>query len=190
MTTTEARACGCTSRGVVAVDTDRHAAWHALTAQQTGPTSLAGRGMPKVRGARRTVDGEPVRYVPPPPPRTTHAGAALDRARTDTGLDHPRESHAAAAGALSRSGTLRATVLALVAARAGDGATSDEVERHTGRAHQSVSATLYGLEKDGLATRTGPVRRTGNGEDARAYVVTSHGTSELRRLRVPHPGAW
>lgn len=135
----------------------------------------------------RTGRPDPAGHPGPPP---SHTRAALDSPRADVGLQHPPESHAAAAGALGRSRTLRAQVLALVAARREHGATSDEVEQHTGRAHQTVSACLYGLEQDGLAARIGPVRPTRQHTDARAYVVTPHGTAELRRVQQPHPGQW
>lgn len=115
---------------------------------------------------------------------------AVDAPRADVGMDHPRQSHAAAAVALRRSGSLRAEVLALVAVRKDKGATSDEIERHLKRSHQSISATLYGLAKDGLCVQEGPTRLTQYRNEAVAYLVTRFGVSELRRVDQPRPADW
>ena len=141
--------------------------------------------------ADRRLVGDGRRWTPVRP-----VGPRLDRVRVDTGLDAPVESHRAAdahaarQAGLSRNGTDRARTLALVAVRGARGATSDEVERQTNRLHQSVSACLYGLEKDGLVTHDGPVRQTRSGEDARAYLVTAFGLAELRRIEQARPAPW
>lgn len=155
-------------------DPDLHAAWHSTCEAQGVP-----RGRVDLNATRAARGVTRVQY------RTSKP--AVDRPVVRTG--RARESQQAARKALARSGTLRAQALALVAARGPLGATSDELERKMGRAHQSVSATLNTLEGDGLCERVGPVRQTANGAEARAYVVTPYGLAELRRVRQPRPGS-
>lgn len=100
------------------------------------------------------------------------------------GMDHPATSHAAAAKALPKTGSLRRRVLMLVRSRGPHGATADEVQEVLRKEHQSISPILTGLRKDGwialLVLGGAPMtRRTRLGNQAEVYVITPHGASTL-----------
>lgn len=56
-----------------------------------------------------------------------------------------------------------------------DGLTCDEVERALNQAHQTVSARISGLVRDGFIRANGEVRLTRYGRKARVYVTTAAG---------------
>lgn len=87
------------------------------------------------------------------------------------GKDHPDTSHAAAAKALPRSGTLRSAVFGVIAAAGSRGATDDEIEQALGRSHQSVSGARNTLLRDDLIRDSGLRRPTRYHNDAIAWVT-------------------
>jgi hypothetical protein len=100
------------------------------------------------------------------------------------GPDTPATSTAAAALTAPRAGSLRAEIVGLIAG-ARHGLTDDELERITGRTHQSVSASRNGLAADGwvraLTDRGTPVTRTTRtGSDAQAWVLTQEGRASWK----------
>lgn len=108
----------------------------------------------------------------------------VHRAAVSVALEAPVTSLAAAAKAAPRAGTLRAQILALVA-DAPRGLTDDEIERRTGRKHQSVSSTTHHLRKDGylepLAVDGESVTRTtSSGSEAAAWTLTAAAREHLR----------
>lgn len=104
-----------------------------------------------------------------------------------TGLHQQSTSHAAAAKAIARYGTVRHHVLSCIDNRpAGHGATDDELEVITGRSHQSLSACRNSLMNDGLIEPTIDAageqvkRPTRHGNDAIAWRTTPAGQAALR----------
>lgn len=66
--------------------------------------------------------------------------------------------------------TVRSSVLKFVKRRPATGATSDEVEKRLKLPHQTASARLSDLERDGLVYRSHTRRKTRQGGMARAYL--------------------
>ena len=132
--------------------------------------------LPKGNGRHRVPGAE----------RPTPAPMSLDAVPT-VGLHDQSTSHAAAAKAIARYGTVRRDVLSRIARAPADrGATDDELELLTGRTHQSLSACRNNLVRDGLAEPATdaagePVKRpTRQGNDAMAWRITPAGVAALR----------
>jgi len=66
--------------------------------------------------------------------------------------------------------TVRNTVLKYVTRRFATGATSDEIEKRLRLPHQTASARLSDLERDGLIYQSHLRRKTRQGGMARAYL--------------------
>jgi len=66
--------------------------------------------------------------------------------------------------------TVRSQVLGFVARRYRTGATSDEIEKRLRLPHQTASARLSDLERDGLIYQSHLRRKTRQGGMARAYL--------------------
>lgn len=74
---------------------------------------------------------------------------------------------------------LERIVLAAVRATGAKGATCDEVEAETGLSHQTASARVNALKREGrpggaVLFATGRKRRTRSGRQAEVYVVEAH----------------
>lgn len=97
---------------------------------------------------------------------------------TPVGKDHPATSHAAAAKAAPRAGTLKAAVLDLIRRAGPNGHTADEVQTLLRREHQSISPAMNGLAREGyimpVKVLDGAVvtRPTRLGNQAEVYVLT------------------
>ena len=118
-------------------------------------------GMPRPNRCHATSDALPP--VTTPVARVRH--------------DAPATSVRAAAAALPRTGTIRAEIVDLIG-RSPAGLTDDDLERITGRSHQSVSAARNSLVRDGwLTPASGPlgpvVRPTRFGNDATVWVLSA-----------------
>lgn len=96
---------------------------------------------------------------------------AVDRQVAPVGISHPERAHLAAAVARLRSGTRRKEVYDLIRNTGHRGLTDDEMERLTGRAHQSLSATRNTLMNDDLIVDSGQRRQTQYHNPAIVWVV-------------------
>lgn len=128
---------------------------------------------------RYQADGHECAHCPLPASHPVHD---IARPAPDTPVDPVRTGGAGAsypmvAKALPRSGTFKAELLALINTHP-HGLTDDEMERLTGRSHQSVSAARNSLMHDGHikahTTAGQPVRRrTRYANEAQVWVGVS-----------------
>lgn len=93
--------------------------------------------------------------------------------------DAPVESAEAAAAVQPSVSIRRRRVLLHVAAQNMRGIISDELEQDLGMPHQSASACLHWLERQGFIRRDGRRRPTRTGAMAGVYVVTPDGRAAL-----------
>lgn len=103
--------------------------------------------------------------------------------------DEPRlhrgasEAQAMTVDALVHRGVSARRITALRNLHAYGQITCDELEERTGLAHQSLSATLNWLERQGLAERNRGLRvRTRRGGYANPYLLTAKGHTLLRMV--------
>ena len=88
-------------------------------------------------------------------------------------------SRAAAAAVVPRLAPRRTAALAFI--KRASGATCDEIEVSMDLLHQTASAMLRTLEKQGYITKTTNTRKTRRGSDATVYAITPAGLSEYNR---------
>lgn len=113
---------------------------------------------------------------------------SVDRNVARVGHAHPETAKAAAASVLPRSGTIRRAVFGVIAKAGTRGATDDEIERELGRTHQTVSGARNTLTRDDLVRDSGLRRKTRQGHDAIAWVLSD--LSHLEEEEVtPHQGS-
>lgn len=150
---------------------------------RTRPFDPAGMGSTDLKTTRRLQaqvaterDAARARSEPPPgwrPP--SRAGAAVTplQRRPAAAFEAPGPSHAAA-NALTGlpAGRIRTAVLTEFARAGAAGATDDDVERTTGRPHQTVSSARNALVAAGYLTDTGRTRATRSGHAATVWRVS------------------
>lgn len=111
----------------------------------------------------------------PPPPGWRNPTSPLEGVTPppSVGFGHPGTSHTAAAAMVGLpAGRIRVAVLAAVARAGPDGATDDDIERYTGRSHQTVSSARNALAATGYLTDTGRTRPTRSGRPATLWRVS------------------
>jgi len=86
------------------------------------------------------------------------------------GRDHPETAADAAHLALPNTGTIKRSIYELIVASGPRGMTSDEAQRAMNGSHQTFSARISDLAKDGLIIDSGIRRRTQAGSPAAAYI--------------------
>lgn len=111
-------------------------------------------------------------------PVTQSAGCAkcatrpVDAPTRFVGYAHPETSHAMQRRALPNTGTVRRRCYEFVAAQGPAGATDDEVQVALGLSHQSGSAAMSTLRRDGWLVRSGEQdRMTRWGNAAHVWTV-------------------
>ncbi len=109
-------------------------------------------------------DDSPTLFVPSLP--------AADRNVAPIGRRHPETSRAAAERALPRTGSKRRQTVEAIARRA---STAEEVGDRFGWPHQSYSATVSTLARDGWLVDSGERRQTSTGNDAIVWVLSAEG---------------
>jgi len=99
--------------------------------------------------------------------------AALAKASENSapvGREHPDTSHEAAALILPNTGTMKRSIYELIVASGERGMTSDEAQRAMNGTHQTFSARVSELAKDGLIVDSCIRRRTRSGDRAVVYI--------------------
>ena len=128
-------------------------------------------------------DGGDCKVCPLPAKHPKHIAAEptilapVDAPEARVGRRHPWTSHAAAAKALPKSGTVKGQIFARIASRP-QGATDDELENLLARSHQSVSAARNSLMNDGWiepleVEGVTVTRHTKQGNAAMAWTLTA-----------------
>lgn len=116
-------------------------------------------------------------YDPPCPMHGVRPiGMSSDGSRAPGEYDPPHvvgsdTSKAAAESVAAHAPILREQVLAQIAKRGAVGATCDEIEVSLNGRHQTISARVRELAKDGLIVDSGKRRPTRSGRTASVYVV-------------------
>lgn len=104
-------------------------------------------------------------------PEETIRKPEVNRNVAPVGHRHGKTALDAARKALPKTGSRRHEVFRTIETAGEYGVTDDELEKITGRSHQSVSATRNSLMKDGLIEDSGRRRRTQWGNEAIAWKV-------------------
>lgn len=102
----------------------------------------------------------------------------VDRNVAPVGRRHPDTAHAAAERALPRTGSKRRAVVERIARVA---LTAEEVGEAFGWPHQSYSATVSTLARDGWLEDSGERRTTTTGNDAIVWTLTREGRRLLEQ---------
>lgn len=103
---------------------------------------------------------------------------AADRNVAPVGRRHPDTARAAAERVLPRTGSKRRSVVELIARVA---LTAEEVGTRFGWPHQSYSATVSTLARDGWLEDSGERRTTSTGNDAIVWVLSREGRAALEQ---------
>lgn len=81
-------------------------------------------------------------------------------------------SQAAAESMREHAGKQEQSVLAAIVERGPVGATTDELETQLGLSHQSASARVSTLKKQGAIVENGQRRKTRSGRNAAVYILS------------------